>query len=127
MDPVGYKPVFYTLASGYSKQVLDTARRVLAKLKEDPSDILGEIIETEADPKIKLLALGQVETSKAPSENKVAVAIRTLVVALTVDPKNMVERTSFRELRKKALSVLVSLDTLPPPGLFVSGAGRVYV
>jgi len=72
--------------------------------------MLRELITVESEPVAKVMALEQAFGSNAPERSKVEIAILGLREGLTIDPKNMVERTVFRELRKRALEILSLLE-----------------
>jgi len=108
--PSGYKPVFRALSAGYSQMIVQTAERALNRILEDPTPMLRELITVESEPVAKVMALEQAFGSNAPERSKVEIAILGLREGLTIDPKNMVERTVFRELRKRALEILSLLE-----------------
>lgn len=56
------------------------------------------------------MALEQAYGSSAPERSKVEIAMAALREGLMIDPQNLVERTVFRELRKRALEILTLLD-----------------
>ncbi len=65
----------------------------------------------EADPKVKLLALEQISASGATKANKELIGMVALQEGIDTSPRSMADQTVLRELRKEALTLLISLET----------------
>ncbi|HUV08312.1 MAG TPA: hypothetical protein VMX75_11315 [Spirochaetia bacterium] len=108
-DPAGYKTIFKALFAGYSSQVIKAAEEALAAIVDDPTEILRDIIRTEKDPKIKLLALSRSRDSSASPENRVTIALVSLQQGLDANPNNIQESIAYSKLRENAMLILLDL------------------
>ncbi len=105
-DPVGYEPVFFAVVAGFSQTIQNLGKRALFSILEDPTEILISIMRREANPRVKLLAVEQADSSSAPAENKLTVAMAALREGLTVVPANIPDKAVFALLRKKSIKML---------------------
>ncbi len=108
-DPVGYMPVFLASLSGFSRRVKDAARKALATITDDPTEMLMSILVNEPDLPLKLEALRAEKISKASDEKKMALATEALKQSLEIGAQNIQEETYLRDMRIEALTLFIEL------------------
>jgi hypothetical protein len=105
-SPLGYKQVFIAANGWYTKRIKERALSALPNMTEDPTVILLEIMR-ESAPDIKLTALQSADTSRAPEDKKITLAIQALETALFEQPQDSAQKVKFAELRKLAISMFI--------------------
>lgn len=114
--PEAYEPVFFASMGWYSSRsgVKERATEALSVIVDDPTEQLLSILETTDRYSTKQVALEAGYASKAPAENKAALAVKALEEGLRYSAKDGIERRELKSLRMTALNAIRLIEYKDP-------------
>jgi hypothetical protein len=117
--PEAYEPIFFASIGWYSSRsgVKERAKEALSVIVDDPTEQLLNIMERAERYGTKQIALEAGYASKAPAENKAALAVKALDEGLRYTAKDGIERRELKSLRLTALNAIRAIDYKDPAAI----------